>query len=291
MSRWFRVYDEILDDPKVQRLPGDDFKVWMNLLALASKHDGKLPDVEDVAFALRVSVNAVAAVLSRLADSGLLDRRQGGRYGSHYAPHGWDKRQYKSDSSAERMQRHRGRHKAISVTPPETEAETEAERKESIADAMDGKPSNAMVEAPTNPPAAIDLLAATIEPVDLKRALFTAGVPYLVRHGTAERTGRAMLGKWRQQYGDGAVLDALHLAQSEACSDPIPMITKILERRHGNSTGGTFNGNRAYPVRASYGKAARELVQQAFDDAEGEDSAESGINLGRPWTAIQTRAR
>ena len=26
MSRWFRYYDEALDDPKVQRLPGDDFK-------------------------------------------------------------------------------------------------------------------------------------------------------------------------------------------------------------------------------------------------------------------------
>ena len=29
MSRWFRLHDEILDDPKVQRLSGDDFKAWV----------------------------------------------------------------------------------------------------------------------------------------------------------------------------------------------------------------------------------------------------------------------
>lgn len=53
-SRWFRFYDEALDDPKVQRLPGEDFKAWVNMLALASKHGGQLPAIGDMAFALRM---------------------------------------------------------------------------------------------------------------------------------------------------------------------------------------------------------------------------------------------
>ena len=56
MSRWFRYYDEALDDPKVQRLSGDLFKVWVNLLSLASKNDGKLPSADDISFRLRISV-------------------------------------------------------------------------------------------------------------------------------------------------------------------------------------------------------------------------------------------
>jgi hypothetical protein len=37
----------------VQRLPGEKFKAWVNLLCIASKHDGVLPPVADHAFLLR----------------------------------------------------------------------------------------------------------------------------------------------------------------------------------------------------------------------------------------------
>ena len=125
MNRWFRFYDEILDDPKVQQLPAADFKHWVNLLALASRNDGKLPAVEAVAFALRIDVHAAATVLSRLADATLLDRRQGGAHGMHYAPHNWDKRQYKSDGSTDRVKRFRQRSKTVSETPPDTDTDSE----------------------------------------------------------------------------------------------------------------------------------------------------------------------
>ena len=42
MQRWFRMYEEILDDPKVQKLPDDLFKAWVNVLALSSRNGGKL---------------------------------------------------------------------------------------------------------------------------------------------------------------------------------------------------------------------------------------------------------
>ncbi len=125
MSRWFRMYAEVLNDPKVQRLSGDDFKDWVNLLCLASQNDGRLPDLEDIAFALRRSPDGALTVLERCLNAGLIDRRSGGDSGWHYAPHGWDERQYKSDTSTERVKRFRQRSKTVSETPPDTDTDTD----------------------------------------------------------------------------------------------------------------------------------------------------------------------
>ena len=132
MNHWFRMYDEVLDDPKVQRLSGDDFKAWVNLLALTSRNNGKLPAIDCIAFSLRETEDAVSTILSRLLDAGLIECRQGGPHGNHYAPHNWTKRQYKSDISTERVKRFRERSKAASEAPHETdpESETDSEKKE-----------------------------------------------------------------------------------------------------------------------------------------------------------------
>lgn len=128
MSRWFRMYDELLDDPKVQRLPAADFKGWVNLLCLASKNDGRLPSVQDITFALRETENAVSTLLERLLNGGLIERRNGGANGCHYAPYKWDERQYKSDTSTGRVKRFRERSKTVTETPSETETETEQKK-------------------------------------------------------------------------------------------------------------------------------------------------------------------
>lgn len=127
MSRWFRLYDALLDDPKVQRLPAEDFKGWVNLLCLASRNEGKLPPIADIAFALRLDESAVSTLLERLLNGGLIEARNGGANGKHYAPYKWEERQYKSDTSTDRVKRFRQRSETVTETPPETEAETEKE--------------------------------------------------------------------------------------------------------------------------------------------------------------------
>jgi len=134
MSRWFRLYDEMLDDPKAQRLPPQDFKIWINLLCLASRNDGKLPCISDIAFALRISENDAVTVVERLHIAGLIDKRNGGPDGFRYSPHGWDKRQYKSDNSADRVKKHREKRNGecnvscnVTETAPDTETDTETE--------------------------------------------------------------------------------------------------------------------------------------------------------------------
>lgn len=130
---WFRFYEEALDDPKVQRLPAEVFKGWVNLLCLSKRHDGQLPALEDTAFALRMSEKETWELIETLTKHGLLDA-----VGNGHEPHNWNGRQYKSDVSTERVKRFRKRQRNAEgnddetgeETPPETETEQRQNRAE-----------------------------------------------------------------------------------------------------------------------------------------------------------------
>jgi hypothetical protein len=100
-GRWFRLYDNTLDDPKVQRLSLENFQAWINLLCLTSKHDGTLPPIEEIAFRLRKSPHRMAKIVGELQIVELLDQTEDGLL----RPHNWEELQYKSDTSAERMRK------------------------------------------------------------------------------------------------------------------------------------------------------------------------------------------
>lgn len=107
------MYADVLDDPKVQKLPPTTFKVWVNLLCLASRNDGVLPAVEDIAFALRMDENVTRDMIRDMVDRGLLDDADG------LMPHNWNERQFKSDkdkTATERKRAQREREKKADVT-------------------------------------------------------------------------------------------------------------------------------------------------------------------------------
>lgn len=131
MTRWFRYYDEALDDPKVQMLPPQLFKAWINLLCLASRNGGALPSLDAIMFALRLDSEEIASTtLSELSKRGLLDSN-----GETFHPHNWNGRQYKSDDSTDRVKQHRLRKRNGNVsvtaneTPPDTEQSTDTDQK------------------------------------------------------------------------------------------------------------------------------------------------------------------
>lgn len=123
--KWLRLYTEVLSDPKVQRLPAEDFRHWINILCVASVNDGVLPHIEDVAFALRLSNREAKAMVTRLTKALLIDPPE--TDDSCGSPHGWDARQYRSDNSTERVKRFRKRIKLVSVTPPDSDADSDSE--------------------------------------------------------------------------------------------------------------------------------------------------------------------
>lgn len=131
MSRWFRFYGEALNDPKVQGLSGDLFKTWINLLCIASQHDGQLPANSELAYLLRRRSDFVDRDVNYLIKRGLIDEVNG-----HLEPHKWSDRQYKSDTSNERVKRHRDAKcnvtKTVTETPPDNRVQnTDTEKKES----------------------------------------------------------------------------------------------------------------------------------------------------------------
>lgn len=109
--QWFRFYSEALDDPKVQRLPGDLFKAWVNLLCLANEQAerGTLPSLDDIAFRLRLDYQKAEDALLGLKRAGLLELDQ---ETDSYVIHAWAKRQPPSDidsTATERKRRERER--------------------------------------------------------------------------------------------------------------------------------------------------------------------------------------
>lgn len=148
MNPWFRFYHEALDDPKVQRLPAELFRAWVNMLCVACRNDGELPGPDDLAFAMRIPEDEIDDTLDALVAFGLLDETENG-----FAPHGWAERQFKSDNSTDRVKRFREkdqkrsakRRRNVSVTPDETPPEqsrtdTDSEQKEGGAAAPQPAP-------------------------------------------------------------------------------------------------------------------------------------------------------
>lgn len=131
MSRWFRFYDDVINDPKVLSLPEAMRWHWVAVLCIASKHGGELPSIDHLTIMLRMGKHKVAALLTSLHGAVLLDKTE-----TSFRPHNWDGRQYKSDVSTERVKRFRERERNVSETPPDTD--TEAEKKERAPELRSG---------------------------------------------------------------------------------------------------------------------------------------------------------
>ena len=68
-------------------------------------------------------------------------------------------------------------------------------------------------------------------------AIFDRGRKYLEAAGVAEKQARSMLGKWRKDHGDEALLRALGEASRQSVSEPIAFITATLNGRANNGLG------------------------------------------------------
>lgn len=149
MSRWFRLDDDIINDPKILLLPEAIRWIWVAFLCIASKNGGVLPAIEIIALNLRVKTTRAAEYLTRLVGAGLIDNDDG-----VFAPHNWSARQYKTDTvdetAAERMRRYRERKRnerngdaQVTRTREQiTDTETQTEKKTTRASALDDWPED-----------------------------------------------------------------------------------------------------------------------------------------------------
>lgn len=109
---WVRLYASTIQTQKVQSLPLDVFKTWVNCLCIAKGYDGFLPAMDVVAFDLHTSKAIAQRQIDVLVSRDLIDCIDG-----TYRMHDWDEWQYESDSSKERMRRSRAKRSSATVTP------------------------------------------------------------------------------------------------------------------------------------------------------------------------------
>ncbi len=113
MSRWFRFYAEAMRNPKVASLSDQDFRLWVELLAVAAENDGHIPPAESLKHVLKRRLDHLSRGLEGLIRALLIDALADG-----YEPHNWSKFQYKSDTSTDRVHKFREK-RNVSETPPE----------------------------------------------------------------------------------------------------------------------------------------------------------------------------
>jgi len=119
---WFRVYSEILDDKKIKRIVrSTEFSkamvigTWICLLALASESNerGRLTISEDMPYKLEdladetgLEMVILQQLLKEFVKMGMIVT---GGIDQAYEINNWNKRQFKSDGSSERVREHRAK--------------------------------------------------------------------------------------------------------------------------------------------------------------------------------------
>lgn len=121
MSRWFRFYADAMRNPKVARLSDFEFRLWVELLCVASENDGQIPSADDLKGILKRRLDHLLRGLNGLIRHGLIDALD-----DHYEPHNWSKFQYKSDTSTPRVTLHRKK-RNVSETAPDTDTDTDTD--------------------------------------------------------------------------------------------------------------------------------------------------------------------
>lgn len=190
MARWFRFYSDAMRHPKVAKLSDKDFRLWCDLLCVASDRDGTIPCLEDLKHVLKRRLDHLSTGVDRLISAGLIEP-----LGCGYAPHGWSEKQYKSDVSTDRVKRHRGK-RNVSETPSDTDTDTEA----------------------------YSVTKVTGEFPSPDKVFWDSAKAYL------GKSKSGMIGKWVRDYGRDKTAKAITAAQIERAVDPVPYIERILRK-------------------------------------------------------------
>ncbi|PTD19916.1 GIY-YIG nuclease family protein [Sphingomonas fennica] len=69
--------------------------------------------------------------------------------------------------------------------------------------------------------------------IDLQAAIFASGVRLLCAAGKSDAQARQLIGLWKRDHGNAAVMEALASAEAEGTPDPVSFITGKLRAPHG----------------------------------------------------------
>lgn len=199
MSRWLRINEDCIHNPKILKLPEALRWQWVALLCVASQNDGALPPIDDVALCLRVTEAKAAEFITKLVKARLIDRD-----GEVFVPHNWKKRQFKTDGSdptnAQRQKRYRDRQRNDSNGVTDNGSN----------DVMDKRPEQSRAETESEQSRADAGCAPVDEDLKRRAAAVGAGVSahFLGRHLPVPNLSRCE--HWlREGYAQGTIVGAV----------------------------------------------------------------------------------
>jgi hypothetical protein len=207
--KWFRMFDEAMDDPKLNMLTSDQFRFWFKLVCLANrqKERGTLPPDDEIPLILHLRRDAYGKMISALEARNLFVRTPSGRL----KPTGWDERQRDSDDAAKRKARYREKTYGESDTSDVPGHERDTERD-----------TSGTCPAPR---------ARASEILDLENPHIHTGVNSKVACTNREGPNHAALPSTRQRTGDNArdLAEAEKLLGSDPRTEALGM---ALSREH-----------------------------------------------------------
>ena len=135
MNAWFRMYAEWLDDEEVQMMSEVMQRRLVALFCLRCMKRTETLQETQIAFRLRIPPSELAVTKNIFMKSGFIDEK--------WCVLNWNKRQFISDSSTDRVRKHRQavkqdetfqkRDETENETPPDTDTDTEQNHKEPFA--------------------------------------------------------------------------------------------------------------------------------------------------------------
>jgi len=130
--QWFRMYAEFASDPKVQSMDETLQRRFTMFLCLHCNGEYERLSDEELACALRISLDELARTKTAFEAKGFID--ESGKIRN------WNKRQYKSDDVAIRVRKHREKKREqacnVTVSPSDTDTDTDKNKKSDRAAAQ-----------------------------------------------------------------------------------------------------------------------------------------------------------
>lgn len=114
--KWFRFYEDVIDDPKLMTLAPEAFRFWVQCLCLASHSPerGTLPTPDEIAFRTRTDPDQARALIDTLVSRKLIVSAADGSLSIYK----WDHYQKPSDDAGAMKRRQRARSQASPPRPP-----------------------------------------------------------------------------------------------------------------------------------------------------------------------------
>jgi hypothetical protein len=230
MSRWYRAYEGTVADPKLAEAAlvanvsrSVAIACWHAILesAAAEIEGGKFGTTpRRVAITLAEPLAPIEAVFAALAELGMLQADK---------VTAWDKRQFSSDRSTDRTKAYRERKKTVGNGGERHGTNGEASQDGVVTSQAAVVTDHNRTEQNRVP---LDKSnGAEAGEIDPTKLLFDAGKVLLIGGGVKPAQAGAMLGKWRRDHGDEALLAALGKCKREGAIDPAAFIAGCLRAK------------------------------------------------------------